>query len=83
MLVSAERDVLGTASTAPAIVASVALDRPIMRHATRVRVPAAEGLPVGVLSLEPGGEGSVAPEGKLLATVVARPGLEPRAPRGC
>ena len=73
VLVPAERDVLGSATTAPAIVAWVALDRALVRNATRVRVPAVEGLPAGVISLEPGGEGSVAPEGKMLVGIVARP----------
>ena len=73
VLVPAERDVLSAGRTQPAMAASVALDRPLVRRATRIRVPALERLPAAVVSLEPGGERSPAPEGAQLATIVGRP----------
>src|SRR5262245_13276701 len=73
LLAPAERDLLASARSAPAIVLTAALARPLVRKATRLRVPSAEALPVATLSLEPGGPGAPAPEGAALAALVATP----------
>jgi len=72
VLVPAERDALRAGRTAPAIVASLAIEGEPVRKATRVRVPAAEGMAAAVIALEPGAPFASAPEGTTLATVVAR-----------
>ena len=55
VLVPAERDLLSAGRTDPALVASIGLDRILVPTAIRIRVPAVEGLPASVISLEPGG----------------------------
>ncbi len=71
-LVPAERDVLAAGRTDPAIVASLAVEGELVRKATRIRVPAVEGMAAAVIALEPGAPFAAAPEGTTLATVVGR-----------
>jgi protoporphyrinogen oxidase len=72
-LAPAEREALAASSTAPALVLHLALERPPLRKATRVRIPRCEGLPLATLAVEPGGGGGPAPEGAALVTLVATP----------
>jgi oxygen-dependent protoporphyrinogen oxidase len=71
LLRTAERDFLARIRYAAAIVMAVALDRTVVGRATRTRVPATEGWPVATVSIEPGGPGAPAPEGKELALLTA------------
>lgn len=73
LLKAPERDFLASAHYAPAIVAHLALSKPLTPLATRVRAPAALGLPLAAIALEPGGARAPAPEGAGLATLLARP----------
>jgi protoporphyrinogen oxidase len=73
LLAPAERDGLAGACSAPALVLTAALDRSPARKATRLRVPAAEGLPLATLAVEPGGPGAPAPAGAALVSLVAAP----------
>jgi len=73
LLAPAERDLLASARVTPAIVLTAALERPLLRKATRLRVPTAEALPLASVALEPGGPGGPAPEGAALAALVATP----------
>ncbi|MDD9801161.1 MAG: FAD-dependent oxidoreductase [Deltaproteobacteria bacterium] len=78
LLEAPERDFLASAHYAPAIVAHLALSKPLTALATRVRAPAALGLPLAAIALEPGGARAPAPEGAGLATLLARPGWSRR-----
>jgi len=71
LLTPPERDLLGRARTAPAVVLHAALERAPAAQATRVLVPAAAGLPVAWLDLAP--SGTHAPQSGGLATLVAAP----------
>jgi len=71
VLRTAERDFLARVRYGAAIVMAVALDRTVVGRATRTRVPATEGWPVATVSIEPGGPGAPAPEGKELALLTA------------
>jgi oxygen-dependent protoporphyrinogen oxidase len=71
LLHSAERDFLAGARYAAAIVMAVALDRSVVGIATRTRIPDTEGWPAVTISIQPGGAGGPAPEGKELAMVSA------------
>jgi len=73
LLEAPERDFLASAHCAPAIVAHLALSKPLTPLATRVRAPAALGSPLASIALEPGGARAPAPEGAGLATLLARP----------
>lgn len=73
LLEAPERDFLASAHYAPAIVAHLALSKPLTPLATRVRAPAALELPLAAIALEPGGARAPAPEGAGLATLLARP----------
>jgi len=73
LLEAPERDFLASAHCAPAIVAHLALSKPLTPLATRVRAPAALGSPLAAIALEPGGARAPAPEGAGLATLLARP----------
>lgn len=73
LLEAPERDFLASADCAPAIVAHLALSKPLTPLATRVRAPAALGSPLAAIALEPGGARAPAPEGAGLATLLARP----------
>jgi len=73
LLEAPERDFFASAHYAPAIVAHLALSKPLTALATRVRAPAALGLPLAAIALEPGGARAPAPEGAGLATLLARP----------
>jgi oxygen-dependent protoporphyrinogen oxidase len=74
LLRTAERDFLARAGYLAAIVLAAALDRTVVGCATRTRVPRSEGWPVAVVSIEPGGSGAPAPEGKEVAMVTASDG---------
>jgi oxygen-dependent protoporphyrinogen oxidase len=71
LLRTAERDFLTRVRYVAAIVMAAALDRAVVGRATRTRVPATEGWPVMTVSIEPGGPGAPAPEGKELALLTA------------
>lgn len=71
LLTTAEGELLGRARCAAAIVLCAALERPLERDATRVRIPPVEGWPVTTIALEPGGPRGPAPEGASLAMLVA------------
>ncbi len=73
MLAPAERDTLGGARSAPAIVLSLALEVSPVRKATRLRVLPGERGPLACVSVEPGGSGSPAPAGAALLQAVATP----------
>jgi len=71
LLRTAERDFLARVGYVTAIVMAAALDRPLVYHATRTRVPAIEGWPAAMVAIEPGGRRAPAPEGKGVAVVIA------------
>lgn len=74
-LAPAEQDLLDRFRCAPALAAAFALDAPLQSVFTRVRVPRREASPAAVISLEPGvaAPSASAPQGRGLATVIARP----------
>jgi oxygen-dependent protoporphyrinogen oxidase len=72
-LLPAEREGLAALRTVAAIVLHAALERAPTRKATRVRVPAAEGLPLATVAVEPGGRDAPAPPGAALVSLVAAP----------
>ncbi len=73
LLLPAERDLLASARSAPAIVLMAALETSPTRKATRLRVPGVEGLPLASVAVEPGGAGAPAPAGAALLAAVATP----------
>ena len=73
LLAPAERDVLGATTYAPSIVLHALLDEPLIDVATRVRVPAAEGLPVVAFAHEAGTPDGRIPEGASVVSLVATP----------
>jgi oxygen-dependent protoporphyrinogen oxidase len=72
LLTTPERELLGRATAAPALVLHAALERAPAAQATRVLVPASAGLPVAWLDLAPAG--THAPQSGGLASLVAAPG---------
>jgi protoporphyrinogen oxidase len=72
LLAGAEKDFFAATRYVSVASLAVGLDRPAARHATRVRVPAAEGWPITALALEPGVPGGRIPEGRGLALLLGR-----------
>jgi predicted NAD/FAD-dependent oxidoreductase len=66
-LSSAERDYFASASTRPAIVSTLTLERPLVPRSLRVRVPPEPAAVLATLSLEPG-DADVSPSASLVAT---------------
>jgi oxygen-dependent protoporphyrinogen oxidase len=72
-LAPAECDVLAATTYSPSIVMHAVLDEPLVDVATRVRIPAAEGLPLLAIAHEVGSPGGRVPEGVSAVSLVATP----------
>jgi len=74
LLTPPERELLGAATTAPALVLHAELERPLPGGLSRIGVAPSAGLPVTSLLHEPGEAGSPrVPEGRAAASLVAAP----------
>jgi len=69
----AERDVLLATTYVPSIVLHAVLEEPLVDASMRVRIPAAEGLPLLAIAHEAGTPGGRVPEGVSAVSLVATP----------
>jgi len=75
LLGAAERDVLRAVSYAPAITVSALMRRPLRPRPGYIRVPGAEGSPLGAALFEPGLPGGRVADGRGLLSLRATPGF--------